>query len=76
MDFYLIICTPFDGYGERYVWSAHHTYDNAKAEMEKLVKKYNLEQSGFFADKYYNYDNPSIKNRFYRFEIESMFFDD
>lgn len=75
-DFFVIMCTPYDGYGERYIWCVYRNYDNAISEFNELVEKYNMKKDTLFTDTAYNYDKPSLKNRFYKFEIENRFFED
>ncbi len=73
MDIYFIICHPFRGYGESFVWSAYHNYDNAMKELDKLVKKYNLDKNNLVA---YNFNTPTIQNCYEKFEIDDCFFED
>lgn len=76
-DVIVIMCTPFDGWGETYIWSIYRNYDNAMAEMKDLIKKYNLEK-GLFDNCYVNhsYEEPTIKNHYYKFEVKGYWFED
>ncbi len=76
-DVYVIIATPFKGYGSTYVWATYHTYENAIAAFNALLNEYQCKPSMFSSDlAFATITNPDFKHRFYSFEIKGYYFED
>lgn len=67
---FIIIVTPYDGYGTTYIWGVYSKREKAINAFENFVKTYKLEKNPYDEFTAYNPSLPTMHNYYKTVSVE------